>query len=148
MGVKEASKILYPTRALPDSLKEIRGQYSNDQTVLGGVDASIWMVAVLNHKDALEQQFMEPQIPVTAVAQYIRDFCMLLIANNIQPVLVFDGQRVPLKRTTNEKRYKNLKLENQKLEAMYQQSNSDNHDDNDEEEGEGEDSSDRIGCQN
>lgn len=34
MGVKEASQILYLTCASPDLLKEIRSQYSNNQTII------------------------------------------------------------------------------------------------------------------
>ena len=147
MGVQDASKILYPTRALPHSLKQIRIVYPKDRIVLAGVDVSNWMVAALNHKDALEQQFMEPPIPVTAVAQYVRDFCMLLITNNIQPVLVFDRQRVPLKCDTNENRYKNLRADKLKLEEMYQQQKqqqNDRSDDDDDDDGD-EDSSEKIG---
>ena len=67
------------------------------------------------------------------VAKYVRTFYLLLINNNIQPVLVFDGQRVPLKTDTNDKRYKYLEQDLKKPEEMYQQQNNaaNNVDEND-----------------
>jgi len=123
MGVVDRPKLLRPSTRYTHSLKEIRDSFSKDKRVITGVDVSPWIVAVLNHKESLDEQFMEPRVPVLAVAKYVQTFCLLLINNNIQPILVFDGQRVPLKTDTNEKRYKYLEQDIKKLEEMYQHKN-------------------------
>ena len=71
--------------------------------MIASVDVSPWMGAALNHKESLGKQFIEPRIPVFAVTKYVQTFCLLLINDNIKSVLVFDGQRVPLKPDTNKK---------------------------------------------
>jgi len=101
--VSSRPKLLRPSTGYTHSHKEIRDYFLIDKSVIASVDVSPWMGAALNHKESLDEQFMEPRIPVLAVAKYVRTFCLLLINDNIKPVLVFDGQGVPLKPDTNEK---------------------------------------------
>ena len=62
---------------------------------------------------------MEPKVPVMSVAYYVCDICMLLKKNGFVQVLVFDDARNPLKKGTNDKRYKHFLDDKKKLDNIY-----------------------------
>lgn len=65
------------------------------------IDASVWIIAALMNPQLdsyVSSQFhAEPKVPVTAVSNYFTKRCKQLQRNKFIPVVVFDGQRNPLK---------------------------------------------------
>lgn len=70
------------------------------------VDASIYIIRGLLTTESARQFHMEPSIPVTGVTRYIRKFVNSLRAEDIEVVMVFDGQQNNLKSATNDERQK------------------------------------------
>ena len=110
MGVVDGPKLLRPSTRRADSLRRIRWEGQSNKNPIVGVDVSILIVSAIRTKGALEELNMEPRVPVLTVAYYVRDYCLVLKRNGFDPILVFDGARNPLKKDTNEKRYRHLAL--------------------------------------
>ena len=98
MGVDDLSPLLRPNKQYTTSLKEIRRKHPVDdekQLILVGIDVSIFIVRAIKTKDALDEMFLEPKVPCQAVAKYVLAYVRLLRKHNLEPILFFDGNRLP-----------------------------------------------------
>ncbi len=123
MGVVDGPALLRPVHGFTDTLAKIWEDDErfpkNGPDPIVGVDVSVFMVPASKTKGALQEMFMEPKVPVMSVSEYLRLFCLLLKRNKFSPLLVFDGQRSPIKKETTDKRYQHLEDDIKMLENMY-----------------------------
>ena len=119
MGVVDGPKLLRPATRRADGLRRIRLSWRGQSNHIAGIDVLILIVSAIRTKGSLEELNMIPRVPVMTVVYYFRDYCLVLKRNGFDPILVFDGARNPLKKDTNEKRYRHLADDTAKLLAMY-----------------------------
>ena len=98
MGVKDGALLLRPSSTYTHNLKNIREGLYNDFPKAGphpkvGVDASIFIVAAISSKGALQELYMEPKVPVYTVSEYVKGYLTLFKEQYFDPILVFDGGR-------------------------------------------------------
>ena len=108
MGVKEGLTILKCSKNRTHHLKDLRKNHPPYPNPFVGVDISIWINKALSHKSAIDHFFMEPQVPVTHIIEYVEERLLLLRRYGFEPVFVFDGKRNPAKEVTTSNRYNNI----------------------------------------
>lgn len=124
MGVKDGAKLLRPSREHTHDLHEVRlslrAQYPMDgPPPLILIDVSILIVPALTRKQAVTVFFFEPRIPVVSVAEYVKEYLMILIETKWKPVLVLDGRTDPAKLDTYNKRRLKLPGALEELRVLY-----------------------------
>jgi len=125
MGVQDGAPYCRPSRGMTDTVESIRGtlnqKYPSDGPHLpyAGVDLSGWIVAALKQKQAVQQVFMEPPVPVSSAVDYIRQRADILIKNGFIPLFIFDGATNPAKKNTNDARSAIATKAKEDLEQMY-----------------------------
>lgn len=124
MGIKEGREWFTQSCVVQTSLAHlrrdiIRERGDDDYIPIIGVDVSVWIRAALGNPD---QFHAVPLVPVTAVADYILKKANALSKDGFIVILVFDGQRNPLKAEENNNRQVKLDIEENKklLLKMYE----------------------------
>lgn len=121
MGGKDLPPLLRPSKQYTHTLRQIRSLHDDDKDPVIAVDVSNWLVAGLSSQPAVEQYHSAPKVPATAVKNYILDHVDRLLKARFIPVLVFDGQRNPLKAAENARRRDDANVEEalQRLQKIY-----------------------------
>ena len=127
MGVLDGAPLLRPSKEYTDTLKKIR-EAVNDEYPLNGdvqkdpmvaIDASIFIVPAMKHKQALAEFFMQPPVPVRHVATVVLSVLQLFQKHRFIPVLCCDGQKNPAKADETMRRYQSRPEDQQLLESFY-----------------------------
>lgn len=130
MGVKKATYLFSQECTCDTTLAGLRrmiladiGADSNYRIPVA-IDGNVWVIAALKCRrldSRLSAQFhAEPQVRVTAVSEYFDKRCNMLERAKFLPIIVFDGQRNPLKEEESEARARiDLDQEYTELHDMY-----------------------------
>jgi 5'-3' exonuclease len=85
-----------------------------------GVDISVFMYLALHYKRAVDQFWVEPRVPVTALKDYFDCFESALKAAEIQDIVfVFDGANHPMKAVENARRCADREIKVELLRRLY-----------------------------
>mmetsp|Transcript_68521 Transcript_68521/g.76641 ORF Transcript_68521/g.76641 Transcript_68521/m.76641 type:complete len:99 (-) Transcript_68521:636-932(-) len=98
MGVSDGSKFLRRRNPSPVTLDSIRKDIISEFPTKGphpyvGIDVSIDINISIKQKVACQQHHMQTDVPVVAVAGYVRSLCLFLKRKDIHPILVFKDTR-------------------------------------------------------
>ena len=99
-------------------------QASHKRKPIAGIDVSVWVNACIHGRNnrVREQYHACPMVPVTAVGDYFSSRIRMFQNFGWECLLVFDGDRNPLKLETNESRKSKIELDEnlKKLKICYQ----------------------------
>mmetsp|Transcript_17356 Transcript_17356/g.42447 ORF Transcript_17356/g.42447 Transcript_17356/m.42447 type:complete len:459 (-) Transcript_17356:319-1695(-) len=82
---------------------------------IAGIDISVWIMMCLSNQRVVDQFHADPKVPLTAVSETIMNKINVFLSNGWGVLMVFDGQRNPLKAETNEKRKGDLEGKKRRL---------------------------------
>lgn len=130
MGIKKATSLFSQECTCETTLAGLHKMITDDigadsnYRIPVAIDGNVWVIAALKCRSPdsrVSAQFhAEPQVRVTAVSDYFDKRCNMLERAKFLPIIVFDGQRNPLKEEESDARQRiDLDHEYTALHEMY-----------------------------
>ena len=127
MGItnKSAKDAIKAESKQATSLKKLAETFQarHSRKPIAGIDVSVWLCSCIGdtrNQKVVEQYHAMPQVPVTAVSEYVMKRITLFKTNGWEIFFVLDGARNPMKLQTNANRRRGLEESRRRLAPAFQ----------------------------